>query len=56
MVNQELVEMVPKLEKQSQELRGHLVLMVEWWKDYEEGHQVVMVHVLHVHIGAPQKH
>lgn len=48
-INQVLAEMIPKLEKQSQELHGHLVLMVEWWKDYEEGHQVNLQYTVFVH-------
>ncbi len=39
-INQHLIDMIPKLEKQSNELHGHLMLMVEWWNEYEEGHQV----------------
>ena len=42
-VNQTLTDMITKLEKQSQDLHGRLVLMVEWWKEYEDGHKVCYI-------------
>ena len=39
-INQALTERIPKLEKQSKDLKGHLILIVQWWKEYEEEHKV----------------
>ena len=39
-VHQILTNIIPQLNKQSKDLQCHLMLMVEWWKEYEQGLEV----------------
>ena len=39
-VNRSLTDMIPVMEKESKKIQGHLLLMVEWWKEYEAEYQV----------------
>ena len=39
-VNRSLTEAISALDKQACDLHRHLVLMVEWWKEYEEEYKV----------------
>ena len=42
-VNQKLTTQITTLEKQSKDASGHVLLMIEWWKEYKENHEVTQI-------------